>query len=228
MVFWRPKAPQASSLMKDFITYLLLFLFHCTSYANQNSNELWFGTFTKAPITTNYSIWAEAQIRHDINQNETKQSLIRTGLIKKLSNNSELAALYAYIGTNGLGEHRLALQHAMNYGLFLRSLVSHRIRLEARKFENIDTTNSRVRYLVRLNFKTTDSFKPTLWNEIFINIKREEQTGNQYFDRNRFFLGFRKKLKNQKNHIEFGYLNQYISRSSLDSFEHVLILYLFL
>ena len=99
--------------------------------------------------------------------------------------------------------------------------LSSRSRLEARFFEDVSEDSSRFRYLLRLDYK-----RYVIWDEVFINLKKDELTGNRVVDRNRFFIGLKSKIFNSK--IEYGYLNQYIPRGDVDTIEHLLVAYLFL
>ena len=69
------------------------------------------------------------------------------------------------------------------------------------------------------------TYKPVSWNEVFLNLSDDGFSGNRFFDRNRFFLGLRKDFYD--SFIEFGYLNQYATRSSGDLMEHLGVLYVF-
>ncbi len=213
-----------------FFNALIIFILYFSvgsSFAAEESNDFWLGTFTKKSITENYSFWTEAQMRFDLDESNMQQTLFRTGILKSISTAQSIGLLYAYIETGDQSEHRLALQHTQKYGAFFNTSASHRIRLEGRRFENVGFGSIRFRYLARLQAQTSRSFKPVLWNEIFLNLKEEERTGSSHIDRNRFFIGFRKKI-GETTHIEFGYLNQYVSRPSGDNSEHVIVFYLFL
>jgi len=154
-----------------FLILLITFTAASNSFAADNSNDFWLGTFTKKSITEKLSIWTEAQMRFDLNQSNMQQTLFRTGLLKSLSENQSVGLLYAYIETGDQSEHRLALQHTLKYGALLNTDASHRIRFEGRRFENVGVGSLRFRYLARLQIKTTGSFKPVLWNEVFLNLR---------------------------------------------------------
>lgn len=211
------------------LIFLLSSLLVSFASGSENSNDFWLGTFTKKSISKNYSIWTEAQMRHDLDRNEMQQTLFRTGLLRSLSNGQGLGLLYAYIETGELSEHRVALQHTQAYGTLFGTSASHRIRLEARRFENNGFGSARFRYLGRLQgSKEKGSFTPVVWDEVFLNAREEARTGNNHLDRNRLFLGFRKSFKESDVAIEFGYLNQFVPRDSGDLMEHILVFYLFL
>lgn len=195
------------------------------AFGADNSNDFWFGTFSTKPITKKYSLWTEAQLRFDLDQNQMQQTLYRTGLLYSLNNTQSIGLLYAFIQTGNLSEHRLAVQHTMFFGNYLGGKLSHRLRLEARRFEDLGFGAERLRYLIRYEGNTTSHLKPLVWDELFLNSRKEELTGNKYIDRNRLFLGFRKNFKESSTAIEFGYLNQLVPQDSSTMIEHVLVVY---
>lgn len=214
--------------LKIYLFLCLIQICSSISYAADNTNSFWLGTFTKKSITKDLSLLTEAQLRFDRDQNEMQQTLFRTGLIHNLSGSHALGLLYAYVETGEQSEHRLALQHTQSYGSIGRVSISHRLRLEARRFENIGYGSARVRYLTRFQAQSKSILIPVLWDEIFLNAREEERTGNTYFDRNRFFVGFRREFKTSGVSAEFGYLNQYIPREAGDVSQHTIVFYLFL
>lgn len=209
--------------------FLILFILAVTpaaAFSAEDSYDFWFGTFSTKPISKKYSLWTEAQLRFDLEQNQMQQTLYRTGLLYSLTDTQNIGLLYAFIQTGDLSEHRLALQHIKNFGVYLSGNFSHRIRFEARRFENLGFGAERIRYLLRYQAVTNTSLIPVIWDEIFINSRKEELTGNRYLDRNRLFLGFRKNFKESNTALEFGYLNQLVPRESSTLMEHILVAYL--
>lgn len=209
-----------------FIALLFFITTPLQAFGTENSNDFWFGTFSTKPITKKYSLWTEAQLRFDLDQNQMQQTLYRTGLLYSLNNTQNIGLLYAFIQTGSLNEHRLAFQHTMFFGNYLGGRLSHRLRLEARRFEDLGFGAERLRYLLRYEANTEDNLKPLIWDELFINSRKEELTGNKYIDRNRLFLGFRKNFKENNTALEFGYLNQLVPMESSTLMEHVLVAYL--
>lgn len=206
---------------------LALFLFSIRAYAADDQNGAWFGTFTNKELSKTSSFWAETQLRFGLEENETQQILFRAGFLKRLSDRQGLGLLYGYIETGEVSEHRLALQHTYKYGSVIGLNASHRIRLESRRFENSGFGSERFRYLIRFQKQTESNLKFVLWDEAFVHLRDNSITGNESFDRNRLFIGFRLKAKAETN-LEFGYLNQYVPRNGQDLSEHLLVLYVFL
>ncbi len=202
----------------------LMVVFNC--FATENSRDGWFGFFNESTINKRFSWWTETQLRHDLDDNQMQQVLIRTGLLFKLSNNSQAGILYAYINTDAAKEHRFALQHIMKYGVFCNALFSHRMRLEYRTREQAKNLPERFRFLLRAQQETKNKIKGVIWDEVFLNLRKDAELRNDIFGINRLFVGGRYALSSTFS-IEAGYLNQYVNRPVTNLMEHVLVLYLF-
>lgn len=205
---------------------LLIFCLISFAHAAEDRDGFWFGTFTNKQLNDDYSYWAEAQLRYDLDVGRTRQFLYRTGVIKKITENQSMAVLYAYIQSLGSKEHRWALQHVAKYGKWLGLDYSHRMRYEYRNLEDFGEDATRFRYLLRSEQNTDGKFDLVIWNELFVNLQERSWNGDQAIDRNRVFLGFKHKAF-ENNRVEFGYLNQYVPRDGGDISEHLLVGYLF-
>lgn len=208
------------------VLFFILLIFSLRVFAHQSSEDSWGGFFLKKDLAPSYSLWTEMQLRYDISDSTMEQTLLRFGLLKKISAQHELGVLLAFVQTDSRKEHRFALQHVQKYGSLIGAKLSHRARLEFRNFENIGGGSGRFRYLLRAENQSFKSFKPVFWNELFLNLERGPFTGNRHFERNRIFLGIRKVFKDDLA-LEFGYLNQYVPRSGEDSMEHILFVGMF-
>jgi len=187
----------------------------------ENDDGFWFGVFTKKEWTEELSYWNEAQFRYSTSDGEVSQLLYRTGILYDISEKHNIGFLFAFIASDGLDEHRFTIQHSQTYLDKNNFKLSSRSRIEARFFEDFPEDSARFRYLLRFDFN-----KYVTWNEFFFHLKEDQFTGDRVFDRNRFFIGRKAKIFNSK--VEYGYLNQYIPRDNQDTFEHLLVLYLFL
>jgi hypothetical protein len=204
---------------------LLSILLITTAYA-EDQNGGWLGTFTKKELTQDYHLWAETQVRYNFELGATGQILYRTGLLQDLDQTHQLGYLYAYIQGGVLKEHRFTFQHGMQYGSRNGFRFSHRARLEARFLEKSDDDAARFRYLLRAQSKISEKYDLVVWDELFVNLSKEEWTGDRDFERNRFFVGVRRKFFN--SNMEYGYLNQYIVKDDEDIIQHIAVFYLFL
>ena len=81
-----------------------------------------------------------------------------------------------------------------------------------------------LRYPLSLNFSS--ELILSAWDEIFLNLTEDRWTGNRHFERNRAFLGLRQNYNGFT--FEYGYLNQYVPRSSGRVMEHILSLSVFI
>ena len=211
--------------MKIFCFFLCLFQSFIL-HATESRNGLWYGFFNEAEINERFAWWTEAQLRHDVDAQRLQQTLVRTGLLMQVTEYSNLGLLYAYVDSDPFKEHRITFQHVLIYGDYFNSNLSQRVRLEYRTLENNRNLPWRFRYSFRVEKNTSFPIKPSLKNEVFLNLKRDPYFNNSIFDRNRLFIGGRYPFKENIN-IEFGYLNQYTHRPQRDLTEHLLVFYLF-
>ena len=229
------RLPQKSPLLLrslSFAVALTLFslpaLLICSpqrAHAVEQQPGFWWGTFAKPSLTDGLSLWAETQIRSHIDPTGVVQTLYRTGLLQKVGEGQELGYLYGFIQGGAFKEHRLTLQHGQRYGRALGINWSLRARIEGRFLEEIDDPAARFRYLLRAQGSTESQWAPLVWDEIFVNLTDDEWTGTRWDDRNRLFLGFRR--KSDAVNLEIGYLNQLTPREDITVMEHIATLYLF-
>lgn len=181
----------------------------------------WLGIFSKKNLTSKYFWSSEAQLRYNFDTGSVGQFLYRTGLNYKVSDSTQSALLYGYISSDNAKEHRWTLQSSKKYSLNNNFQFSSRSRLEYRNLEDSDDNSLRLRLLLRADYKDY-----IFWNEIFMNLTKDEWTGDRSFERNRLFIGHKLSVFDSK--VEFGYLNQYIPREESRISEHVLVLYFFM
>lgn len=207
-----------------FIQLVILSLFlSVTSQAADSKNGLWVGMFGKKAISDNYFLWSETQLRYDSTDSTTGQILFRGGLLRSLNENHEVGVLLGYIQTNQLKEYRPTLQHVYTGLKVASSAISTRSRLEFRDREDNSDLSMRFRFLLRSATPISVQVDFVVWDEPFINLTREGWTGDTTLERNRFFVGIRKKFEALS--IETGYLNQFVPRKSGDLTEHLFVLY---
>ena len=208
---------------------LILFFIFSSSLAAKNQNGTWLGTFSKKQLSETYSYWIETQVRYNTDLGNTSQILYRTGLLQKVSQSEGVGYLYGYIQSGNTREHRFTVQHTQKYGQAVGLSFSHRARFESRYLEKTTQTYEtagRFRYLLRAEQDESSGYNLVLWDEIFLNLNETEWNGDQTNDRNRFFIGFKRKFL-ESNRVEFGYLNQFVARESGGISEHIATLYVF-
>jgi len=214
--------------------WLLLFLLLLQVYATAQQpkitatqQQVWTGYFNQARFTDKWGLWVDIQLRTKADfVNDLSVSLNRFGLTYYLNNDTKLTAGYAFINffpadnhsKVSLPEHRpwQQIQWHTNYG---KKKVMQWIRTEERfrrKIANDSTLgdgnnfNFRVRYNILLDVPLSkkgvapNTLSFIVNNELHINFGK--QIVFNYFDQNRFFVGFKYQFTKQSN-LQFGYMN---------------------
>lgn len=198
-----------------FLILLLIFTFH--AQATEVNDGAWLGTFANNKITDDYSFWMETQVRYNSDIGQTNQVLYRTGIL-----HNSLGYLYGFIQGGLRKEHRFTLQHIDKF----QGGFSSRARLEGRVLENNEGSSVRFRYLLRKELGTFKKFNIAIWDEVFLNLSRENWSGDRVDERNRLFIGLHRNFHNLR--YEFGYLNQYVPRDHDSVMEHLFVIYFFI
>jgi hypothetical protein len=210
------------SILKHFLSLMVLIVaYHANAFENESG--LWFGSFGKKQIFEDYSYFAEFQLRYNTNQTEMAQALVRTGVLKSMSDRHELGVLFAYVETGEIKEYRPTLQHLYRFNLEPSVSMGLRSRLEHRDLEKRGDSSLRYRAMVRAEAPIQNNYRFVVADEVFFNLTREPWTGNRSVDRNRFFVGIQKAFAQIS--LETGYLNQFVFRDS-DLSEHLIVVYL--
>lgn len=200
----------------------LLILFSVSTFSKtKDLKGAWAGVFSNKELNSSFFWSSEVQSRYSLDGGSLGQFLYRTGLNLKHQSSSTSSVLYGYITSENVKEHRWTLQFATSYYDKNDFKVSSRSRVEYRNIEDNDDDSLRYRYLLRADYSDF-----IVWDEAFINLTKDDWTGDRSFDRNRFFFG--KKLSVFDSKIEYGYLNQYVPRKDMNISEHILVLYFFM
>jgi len=225
------RAPIAACLL------MLLLNNDCLSQTvskTENFQQLWFGYFNQTRFSNKWGITADVQLRTKENFTDNfSQDLFRGGLTYYLHDNTKLTLGYAYAsffpgdnhGKITQPEHR-PWQQFQWHTAFVKTKLMQRIRLEERYRRTIqnDSTlangynfNWRFRYniLYEVPLSTKASFLKKLWfvanEEILFNFGKE--ITHNYFDQNRFFIGFRYQATAVSS-LQAGYMNVFQELSS--------------
>jgi len=215
---------------------VVLFVFVCfnspsamaqQTKTTQHINRIWGGYFNQTRLSNRWGIWAEAQLRTKEDfVNDLSQGILRFGIMYYLADATKLTAGYAFVndfpGDNhqniSAPEHRLwqQLQWHTKYG---KNRMMQWIRLEERyrhKVKNDDELadgynfNWRIRYNLWYEVPfikdgtAPNSLSFIVNDEVHINFGK--QIVYNYFDQNRFFLGFKYQTGVHSN-FQFGYMN---------------------
>jgi hypothetical protein len=208
-------------------SFIFLFTFSPDSVAQKHTEDrqqLWLGYFNQTRYTKRFGTWADIHYRltdHFVNQ--PFQFLTRVGLTYYLGNNVRVTAGYAYARhfeegvTPTRNEHRpwQQLWWKQDYNGFS---TMQWVRLEERYREKVKegrvvdgyNFNYRIRYnlslFVPLKGSKLEAKTPffALIDEVFINMGKE--VVYNYFDQNRFFIGFGYQFNTHLN-AQLGYMN---------------------
>jgi hypothetical protein len=202
---------------------LLLTSQHANSQekSTEQRDMTWLGYFNQTRFTEKSGIWVDLHLRLNDNfVNEVHATLARVGYVYYLSDKARLAVGYAY--QNQPGHHGAAtvLEHRpwqqiqwmekkswFNMTQWIR--FEQRFRKTADE-PSYDFNNYRIRYnlavTIPLTRKEIAPKTPFFFtnNEVFINLGKN--VVNNYFDQNRFFVGFGYQFTSHLN-AQLGYMN---------------------
>ena len=214
---------------------LLVLLFTCChslfaqTKVTQHYNRTWTGYFNQTRLSEKWGLWADVQPRSkgDWGGEGVAQLLTRVGITYYVNDATKITAGYAYIidfpaeGHKNIAvyEHRpwQQIQWHTKYGGNKKMMQWFRLdERYRRKVLNDDSLakgyhfNWRLRYnfLYEIPFYKNGN-DPKSWSFIVndeVHVNFGKQIVNNYFDQNRFFLGFKYQTGKQSN-LQFGYMN---------------------
>jgi hypothetical protein len=232
-----------------------LVLFACSfslvfSQTNKKTTEvtqIWLGYFNQTRLSNKLGLWGDFGLRTKENfVDNFSQSLARVGLTYYLNDVTKLTAGYGYIthypaeGHSQVSqvEHR-PWQQIQWHNRYAKTRMMQWLRLEERYRQKIlnDSTigkgfsfNYKIRYNlffeVPFSLKPQNKFSFVLNDEVHINFGK--QVVYNYFDQNRFFVGF-KYNTSQHDNLQLGYMNVFSQLASGNSYRnnHVIRLFYF-
>jgi hypothetical protein len=218
--------------MKARIFFLfVLFVTAYTAFAQTKTTtsvqQVWFGYFNQTRFSNKWGLWTDLHLRtREDFFDHLSQGIIRVGLTYYLHDEVKLTAGYAYIthfpadnhANISQPEHR-PWQQIQWHSRYTKLRLMQWFRLEERyrrKILNNDQLadgynfNFRLRYNIFARFPLSKKyFQPKTFsfitnNEIHINFGKE--IVYNYFDQNRFFLGFAWHA-NKTDDLQLGYMN---------------------
>ncbi len=199
---------------------------HAQTKQTENINRVWGGYFNQTRLSDKWGIWAEAQLRSKENFfDNLSTSMLRVGLTYYVRDATKLTAGYAFVnefpGNNhqniSVPEHRIwqQVQWHTKYG---KKRMMQWLRLEERyrhKILNNDSLadgynfNYRIRYNLWYEIPfVKNGTEPGSWSVLLndeVHINFGKQIVHNYFDQNRFFVGFKYQVNPQSN-LQFGYM----------------------
>ena len=200
----------------------------CAQSKNINQlNQLWLGYYNQTRLSDRLGLWSDFHLRTKEDFfTDLSTTIARVGVMYYVNDATKLTAGYAYVtnypieGTLRVKqpEHRPWQQVQWNTK-YAKTRMMQWIRLEERyrrKIANDTTlgTGYNFNFKLRYNFfyEIPFSFKdaiPGKWSFVLndeIHINFGKQIVYNYFDQNRFFLGF-KYNTSRANNIQLGYMN---------------------
>ena len=207
----------------------------------QHYNQVWLAYYSQTRFTDKWGLWADLHLRtkEDFFTNFS-QSILRLGSTYYLNDATKLTAGYAYVSNypwdNHKGvtqpEHR-AWQQIQWYNKYAKVRTMQWFRLEEkfkRKILNDSTLASgyTFNYKVRYNFVlqaplSRKGIQPKTLSFVFndeVHINFGKQIVYNYFDQNRFFLGFSYQT-NKTDNLQFGYMNVFQQLASGNQYKIV-------
>lgn len=208
---------------------------------NTQVNQLWTGYFSQIRFNDKWGLWTDLQLRTKENFTDNlSQSLVRFGLTHYLTDNTKLTFGYAWINHFPADnhayvsrpEHRI-WQQIQWHTKHPRLRLMQWLRLEEkfrRKVVSATTLgddynyNWKLRYNFLLNVPLGNkAFTPKTVSfvandELHINFGNE--IVYNYFDQNRFFIGFNYHV-NAVDNIQFGYMNLFQQLASGNSYRNI-------
>jgi hypothetical protein len=203
--------------------------FHVSAQVKQTTSiqQAWLGYFNQTRFSDRWGLWADVHLRtkEDFFTNFS-QSIGRLGLTYYLTDDAKLTAGYAYVHHFPAENHRnisqpehRSWQQLQWHNRYTKVRVMQWFRLEERwrrKILNDDELaegynfNFRIRYNFFSQFSLSKKrFQPNTLSFVVndeVHVNFGKQIVNNYFDQNRFFLGFNYHL-NKHDNLQFGYMN---------------------
>ena len=207
----------------------------------ENFQQLWYGYFNQTRFSNKWGITADLQLRTlDHFTNKYSQDLFRAGLTYYFNDNTKLTLGYAYASFFPADNHSKVTQPEHRpwqqlqwHTAFAKTRLMQRVRLEQRyrgKILNDSTLadgynfNWRFRYnaLYEVPLSQHAAFFKKTWfvvnEEILLNFGKE--IIYNYFDQNRFFMGFKYQFTNMSS-LQAGYMNVFQELSSGNKYKNI-------
>lgn len=221
-----------------FFTISTTAIFSQATKTTTDVQQIWLGYLNQTRFTDRLGLWADLHLRtkEDFTDNFS-QSITRLGLTYYVTDNTKLTAGYAYFANYAAEghtkitrpEHRMwqQVQWHTKYG---KTRMMQWIRLEEKYRHKILndsalTSGYNFNYKLRYNlfYEIPLSQKPTNKLSFIVNDEVHINFGKQvvynYFDQNRFFVGF-KFNTNKHDNVQLGYMNQFVQLAAGNKFRN--------
>ena len=216
---------------KFFLIFLLLFSLNPQLFSQTKQTEsvqqIWLGYFNQTRFSNKWGAWTDLHLRTKEDfVNDFSQSIIRVGLTYYLRDDTKLTAGYAFVSHYPADNHKNVTmpehrpwQQLQWHTRSPRLRLMQWFRLEERfrrKIKDDDELaegynfNFRIRYNMFAQFPLNKkNFQPKTISVVIndeVHINFGEQIVYNYFDQNRFFLGFAYHV-NKHDNLQVGYMN---------------------
>ena len=216
---------------KLILFYIFFFLLHSNLFSQtkqtESKQQTWLGYFNQTRLSNKWGTWTDLHLRTKEDfVSDISQSILRFGLTYYLNDDTKLTAGYAYVShypadnhkNVTMPEHRPWQQlqwHTRNPKFRLMQWIRLEERFR-RKILNDDELaegynfNFRARYNILAQFPLSKksfqskTFSFVVNDEVHVNFGK--QIVYNYFDQNRFFVGFAFHV-NKHDNLQFGYMN---------------------
>lgn len=193
----------------------------------QTVQQIWMGYFNQTRFSNKWGTWTDIHLRTKEDfVDDFSQSILRFGLTYYLNDDSKLTAGYAYVSHYPAEGHENVTQPEHRpwqqfqwHSKYSKLRLMQWFRLEERfrrKVKNDDELaegynfNFRMRYNILFQLPLSQKkFQPNTLSFVVndeVHVNFGEQIVYNYFDQNRFFLGFAYHTSKTDN-LQFGYMN---------------------
>ncbi len=207
--------------LKLFLGFFCLCLVNSAQANSDEDNQFWTSFAINGPISEDNEllVWFDGHARFSDDAGRLGVSIIRPAIGMNYSKNITLWLGYARVTSHpdaDIEEDRVWQQALYKLPGIFSGDFSGRTRLEQRDREN-GGVGHRVRQFLRwTKFIEGSNFSYVIANELFVGLNDTNWGQNSGIDQNRLFLGFNYQV-NDKNRLEFGYINNQINRFGSDN-----------
>jgi hypothetical protein len=193
----------------------------------ENLNQVWLGYFNQTRFSNKWGLWTDLHLRtkEDFFTNFS-QSILRFGLTYYLNDATKLTAGYAYVSIYPADNHKDVTQPEHRpwqqiqwHNKYSKIRTMQWFRLEERFRRKILSPSElgsgyNFNYKMRYNFflqaaLSKKGFQPHSFSFVVndeVHVNFGKQIVYNYYDQNRFFLGFGYQT-NKTDNLQFGYMN---------------------
>jgi hypothetical protein len=218
---------------RGFFSILLAFLcltMSSQSRAYQEDQQIWGAWIARGKLSDNWLGYFEYQARYGQQGRQYDRLLVRPAVGYQISPLWQVHFGYAWTPTfqQQFNDENRYWQQSLYKEDLGWTRFSWRNRLEQRLIQGISGTSLRLREMVALQVALgSDWWRPSFWNELFINLNEVSPELRPGFEQNRLFLGVWLRLSDRVT-TDIGYMNDYINRYAWDDrMNHNMVVYVY-